>query len=280
MKDCDFGMTAWDIHEIAMKGMDIYQPYADCPIVVRKTPTIEQAKAFVKCAQQKRDYLHSGCYGGLHYTYEEGQEIFQQYEKFEEMAFDMRDVVFIEDGKQGLRRITGELLVPAIFDSIPERYCYISQIEPEVQLLQSVPVVREGKYALCRMDGQGTLLTDFIYDKIFRYFWAFSNYFVVENNGKKGLLDDINGKVVVPCEMDEFYEQIDTDGIIPYIKGEKWGMLHFGVSTGAVFDDIDIRSEIYAKAKIGDEWFFVGGDGKPTKNEHEAWFGSWYDADK
>ena len=134
----------------------------------------------------------------------------------------MRDVVFVEDGKLGLRRVTGELLVPALFDSIPERY-----------------------------------------------------YFVAERNGKKGLLDDSNGDVVVPCEMDEFYEQIDTDGIIPFNKGEKWGMLHFGVSSGAVFDDIDIGSEQYAKAKIGDEWFFVGGDGKPTKKEHEAWFGSW-----
>ena len=272
--------TAWEIHEFAMQEMELYQPYGDSPVVVKKAPTLEQAKAFVECAKQQKEYLLSSCYGGKHYTYEEGQEIFRRYEQFKEMALDMRDVVIIEDGKQGLRRVTGELLVPALFDSISERYDYISQIEPEVQLFQSVPVVRNGKYALCRMDGQGTLLTDFIYDRIFRYFWASSNYFVVECNGKKGLLDDRKGKVVVPCEMDGFYEQIDTDGIIPYTKGEKWGMLHYGISTGAVFDDIDIRSEMYAKAKVGDEWFFVGGDGKPTKKEHEAWFGSWYDSDK
>ena len=276
----DFGMTAWDIHEIAMKGMDIYQPYADCPIVVRKTPTIEQAKAFVKCAQQKRNYLHPGCYCGRHYTYEEGKEIFRRYERFVEMALDMRDVVFVEDGKQGLRRVTGELIVPAVFDKIPERYDYVSQIGVDMQLIKSVPVISDNKYALCRIDGQGTLVTDFVYDKIFRYFYGSSNLFVVERNGKKGLLDDCTGEVVVPCEMDEFYEQMDTDGIIPYNQGKKWGMVHFGVSTGAIFDDIDIRSEMSAKAKVGDEWFFVDGYGKPTKDQHEAWFGSWYDADK
>lgn len=108
-------------------------------------------------------------------------------------------------------------------------------------------------------------MTDFVYDKIFRYFYGSSNLFVVERNGKKGLLDDCTGEVVVPCEMDEFYEQMDTDGIIPYNQGKKWGMVHFGVSTGAVFNDIDIRSEMSAKAKVGDEWFFVDGEGNLQK---------------
>ena len=57
-------------------------------------------------------------------------------------------------------------------------------------------------------------------------------------------------------------------------------MLHFDVNTGTIFDDIDIRSEQFAKGKIEDEWYFVKWDGKPTKNEDEAWSGSWYDAEK
>jgi hypothetical protein len=272
--------TAWEVHEFAMKREEIYQPFADDPIVIRKSPTIEQAKAFVDCAQRQRECCLARCYGGRHTTYEEEQEINRLFDKFEEMALDMRDVIFIEDGKQGLRRVTGELIVPAVFDKIPERYDYVSQIGVDMQLIKSVPVISDNKYALCRIDGQGTLVTDFVYDKIFRYFYGSSNLFVVERNGKKGLLDDCTGEVVVPCEMDEFYEQMDTDGIIPYNQGKKWGMVHFGVSTGAVFNDIDIRSEMFAKAKVGDEWFFVDGEGKPTKDEYEAWFGSWYDADK
>lgn len=272
--------TAWEVHELATKREEIYQPFSDDPVVQRKTPTIEQAKAFVDCAQRQREYLLSLCYGGKRLTYEEGQEIFRLFDEFEEMALDMRDVVFVENGKQGLRRVTGELLVPAMFDSIPERYDYISQLNSETRLIQSIPVIKNNKYALCLIDGQGTLMTDFVYDKIFRYYYGYTHLFVVERNGKKGLIDDRNGEVVVPCDMDEFYEQMDTDGIIPYYQGGKWGMVHFDVSTGAIFDDIDIRSEQYAKGKIGDEWYFVKWDGKPTKNEDEAWFGSWYDADK
>jgi hypothetical protein len=272
--------TAWEVHELATKREEIYQPFSDDPVVLRKLPALEQAKAFVDCAQHQREYLLSLCYGGKRVTYEEGQEIFRLFDEFEEMALDMRDVVFVENGKQGLRRVTGELLVPAMFDSIPERYDYISQLNSETRLIQSIPVIKNNKYALCLIDGQGTLMTDFVYDKIFRYYYGYTHLFVVERNGKKGLIDDRNGEVVVPCEMDEFYEQMDTDGIIPYSQGQKWGMLHFDVNTGAIFDDIDIRSEQYAKGKIEDEWYFVKWDGKPTKKEDEAWFGSWYDADK
>lgn len=272
--------TAWEVHELATKREEIYQPFSDDPVVLRKLPALEQAKAFVEIANKQKEYLLSLCYGGRRFTHEEGDEIIRQYDQFEEMALDMRDVVFEENGKQGLRRVTGELLIPAIFDSIPERYDYITQIKPEVQMLQSVPVIVDGRCALCKIDGKGTLLTDFVYDKIFRYFYGFSNLFAVERNGKKGLLDDYTGEVVVPCEMDEIYEMIDTDGIIPYSQRQKWGMLHFDVNTGTIFDDIDIRSEQYAKGKIEDEWYFVKWDGKPTKNEDEAWFGSWYDAEK
>ena len=119
--------NAWEIHEFAMKEMEIYQPYGDSPVIVKKAPTLEQAKAFVECAKQKREYLLTGCYGGRHYTYEEGQKIFRRYEQFEEMALDMRDVVFIEDEKQGLRRVTGELLVPALFDSRKVLLCRRAQ---------------------------------------------------------------------------------------------------------------------------------------------------------
>ena len=114
MKNREYFDTAWEIHEFAMQEMEVYQPYGDSPVVVKKAPTLEQAKAFVECAKQQREYLLSSCYGGKHYSYEEGQEIFRRYEQFKEMALDMRDVVFIEDGKQGLRRVTGELLVPAL----------------------------------------------------------------------------------------------------------------------------------------------------------------------
>ena len=89
-------------------------------------------------------------------------------------------------------------------------------------------------------------------------------------------------RTYVDCEykLNCYWRRKYPEGIIPYRQGEKWGLLHFGVTTGIIFDDIIIESECYARGKIGEEWFFIDGYGKPTKKENEAWFGSWIDADR
>jgi hypothetical protein len=172
--------------------------------------------------------------------------------------------------------MTGEILVPALFDDIPEDYNCVSQIDATIH---TIPVVKDKKFALYLTDGNGSLVTEFIYDNMYFFFYTSGIYYVVEREGKKGLIRP-NGEEIVSCEVDEFYEQIDIDGIIPFRKGQKWGLLHFGVVTDIIFDDLEIESECYAKGKIGDDWFFINGDGKPVKNYDEAWLGSWYDSDK
>ena len=95
--------TAWEVHELATKREEIYQLFSDDPVVQRKPPTIEQAKAFVEIANKQKEYLLSLCYGGRRFTHEEGDEIIRQYDQFEEMALDMRNVVFEENEKQVLQ---------------------------------------------------------------------------------------------------------------------------------------------------------------------------------
>lgn len=103
--------------------------------------------------------------------------------------------------------------------------------------------------------------------------------YVCELNGKKGLVDN-KGIEIIPCEQDEIYEMMDTDGVIPYIKDCKWGLCHFGVCTGAIFDDIEIYSEEFCQALFEGEWGWIDSNGKFTRNVEEAWFGSWYDCEK
>lgn len=80
--------------------------------------------------------------------------------------------------------------------------------------------------------------------------------------------------------MDEIYAQSDRDGIIPFKKGDKWGMLQFDTSTEAIFDEIEIRNEQPARGKIGDEWFYVDCWGEPTKVKDEFCFTSRFDREK
>jgi len=224
MKHNDYGVTAWQIHEMVMN---------DC----------------VACYQDTDLPTNS---------------------------HDIRYNVFDVYGKKGIRKVTGEILVPALFDDIPEDYNCVSQIDATIH---TIPVVKDKKFALYLTDGNGSLVTEFIYDNMYFFFYTSGIYYVVEREGKKGLIRH-NGEEIVSCEVDEFYEQIDIDGIIPFRKGQKWGLLHFGVVTDIIFDDVEIESECYAKGKIGDDWFFINGDGKPVKNYDEAWFGSLYDSDK
>ena len=56
MMNREYFDTAWEIHESAMQEMEMYQPYGDSPVIVKKAPTLEQAMAFVECAKQKRKY--------------------------------------------------------------------------------------------------------------------------------------------------------------------------------------------------------------------------------
>ena len=274
--------TAQEVHESAYD--DIYSFYDDdlddFVEVKRKIPTMEQANAFIEIVNKQRNYMIDTCCGRLEYDFDEGERLSKGVDRFKKMALDMRDVVFSENGKQGLRRANGKLLVPAIFDSIPETYDYIFDFEGDMPFFKSVPVIRDGKYALCEMDGKGTLRTDFIYDNIFRNYSSSINCFVVEQNGKKGILHDYDLEVIVPCEMDEIYAQSDRDGIIPFKKGDKWGMLQFDTSTEAIFDEIEIRNEQPARGKIGDEWFYVDCWGEPTKVKDEFYFTSRFDREK
>ena len=119
--------TAQEVHESAYD--DIYSFYDDdlddFVEVKRKIPTMEQANAFIEIVNKQRNYMIDTCCGRLEYDFDEGERLSKGVDRFKKMALDMRDVVFSENGKQGLRRANGKLLVPAIFDSIPETYDYI-----------------------------------------------------------------------------------------------------------------------------------------------------------
>ena len=260
--------TAEVIHSWAMTRLEEYQPYSDYPIVQRVSPTIAQAKEYIECAQTLQ-YALEGHYpeGVKHLSFEEVEQLLKKDEHFQEMALDMRDIVFSINGKYGLQRVTGEVVVPAIFDGIPERYNYIFELQSG-EYGRCIPVIRNNKYALCKMDGNGTLVTDFIYDKIYRYFYSRNIYFVVIQDGKKGLIYN-DGEVAIPCEMDEIYGEYH--GIIPFKKGNKLGLFDY-IATAPIFDDILIECEEYVQVKQGNKWYYIDIGGNPTSEKDRAIF--------
>ena len=268
--------TAEYINKFVLANYEEYQPYSDVPAKKRVKPTEEQAKEYWKCVKTLQCYYEGIRVEGIEkISMDEYPAFSKKEEKFAEMALDMRDIIFEENGKVGLRRVTGELLVPALFDEIPERYDCISDIGNPCW---EIPVVRNHKYALCEMDGKGTLLTDFDYDRIFRYFWSNYQYFITVNGGKKGVID-WTGEEIVPCEMDEIYEMIDSDGCIPLRKGDKWGLVYCDIATEVIYDDYKFDGEMAMVKKEG-KWYYIDYNGQPVTDIKDACFISTYDASK
>ena len=81
--------------------------------------------------------------------------------------------------------------------------------------------------------------------------------------------------------MDCIYERQDPDGFLPLLKDGKWGIYSDGNSyISPLFDELEIQSEEYLRARIGDQWGWVTFEGQLTSNKKEANYGSWSDADK
>ena len=57
-------------------------------------------------------------------------------------------------------------------------------------------------------------------------------------------------------------------------------MAYGDISTDIIFDQLDIRSEEYARGLIGGDWYWVDHEGNPTKDISRRHFGGWYDQEK
>lgn len=117
------------------------------------------------------------------------------------------------------------------------------------------------------------------YTRVFRLGAVEPPLFVCEKHRRKGVIDQ-NGKEIIPCIQYEIYEQIDNDGVIPFLYDGKWGLCHFGVCSEAIFDEVIIESEEYCRVVLNRQKGWVDSDGKFTQNLEDAWFGSWHDAEK
>lgn len=260
--------SIWHIENDEEDPDDEEGHYIECVV-----PDVETAKAYYKARHIRECY-----YGGTpslldrRYTSEEAAEYSKMEKRFRRMHLDMRDQVFTGDsGKKGLRDVCGAVLIEPQFDDFPELYTCFER--PRL-----IPVVLNNRYFLydikkCKLLTKG-------YECIFHYFWAYMEYFVVVENGKKGILDGFDGTEATPIDLDEVYSMPDPDGDIPVVKDGKIGLLWGKKYTQPIFEDIFIESEEWTRVKLNGKWGWVDGNGKFTRKKSKASFGSWYDFSK
>ena len=90
-----------------------------------------------------------------------------------------------------------------------------------------------------------------------------------------------DGKVLVPAEMDEVGEMMDSDGVIELRKGDKWGCLDYrDIYVEPVYDKIVVAGEEMVRVLKDGVWGWLTWEGKFTTDESKADIGSFADADK
>ena len=204
------------------------------------------------------------------YSSEQVKEYEKKMRRFQEMHLDMRDqIVTGADGKVGLQDVTGQLLIPPIFDAIPERYASMDEIR-----CYRNPVVMGGKHYLYDIRNKKVLTEG--YDRIFRYFGGNLTFFVAQQDDKRGILDGW-GELLVPIIMDEIYEMQDPDGCIPFVKDSKWGVADAFTYAPPIFERLEVWSEGYVKVWLDGIQGWVDKQGRFTADESQASIGSWYD---
>lgn len=278
-------LTAKQVNEMALRMCSFRSDGSK-----RSLPTIEQAQEYDEIV-----VTLVACYMGYQgeLTDDEVSQMQRREEELDHLQLDMRYQVFEENGKRGLRHPSGYVVVPPLFDDIAEQYDALGKRWGPTF---AVPVIREGKYALYVMgrpqdqefqeeplterEKYGKLVTEFIYENMYKFFGT-PGFFIVEKDGKKGVLDS-GGNIIVPIEQDEIYEQMDTDGCFPFICNGKWGVSCHGKTTDAEFVDVIIHSEDFVRVKVegDDTYYYLDNYGNLTTKRHEAYFGSWYDMSK
>jgi hypothetical protein len=236
-------------------------------------PDIETAKAYVEAR-----HIRECWYGGMPYlldrshTSEEAHQYALKEEQFKNMHLDMRDITFVDaNGKMGLKDVCGNILIEPTFDDIPERYsCF--------ERSRLIPVVLVGKYYLYDVKDMKVVTRG--YDYMFRYFGTYVEYFVAEENGKKGLLDGYDGHELTPVNLDEIYQTRDPDSCIPVEKDKKVGFLWGDIYAEPIYEKVNYSSEEYLKVWLNGKRGWIDSRGRFTTKESEASFGSWYDLSK
>ena len=151
---------------------------------------------------------------------------------FEE-KYDFETKVYEENGKFGVKDVLGEVLVPAIYESIEYTHGDWDRFNP-------VPASMNGKMALVASDGKGTPCTDFIFDSTSYD----EGYYFMEKDGKSGFAD-LDGYMYLPAEADVIYEPEPYCDVVTYEIGEKQGYVSLAakVATGALYDACELDDD-------------------------------------
>lgn len=198
--------------------------------------------------------------------FEEANKLQEEYYELEN-EYNLFDRIYEENGKMGVKDITGKILVPAIYSNYSELYSYT--------IKRGAPMAaqnEEGKFALVTTNGKGTPLCDFKYDLIeCKHYTSFYTC-IKKADGKEyfGLLT-AKGDEIVPCEMDMIYGI--SNNIIVFEKNEKFGLVtNWGLYLPPIYNEITEDEQDFVHANLNGQWGHISEKGTFIPDEDERTF--------
>ena len=171
------------------------------------------------------------------------------------------DVTFEEKGKVGIKDVAGQVVVPALYDDWVLLFGRANRPK-------ALPMLLAGQIVFVKSDGSGDLLLKTDYEWIEDL--AFSLYYIVGKDGKRGLISKSQLTPTLEC----IYDEISLDnGVILLREGDKWGFYFQGTLVKPIFDELGIiEIDEYISVRMGDSWGYVTESGGFTVDDEYAYW--------
>ena len=180
-------------------------------------------------------------------------ELFVEYENLCK-EYQWWDIVFEENGKKGLKDVSGKVRVPAMYADFPTLYHYVHY--------RNVPVIaqnEQGLYGLVKANGSGDAITGFEYEYMDLEKW--STLFVAAKDGHCGIMNH-QGSLLVPCELDGVCREVPINGHILVTLGDKKGIYNYAYALyiKPIYDEIEEKDDkVYVR--LGNQWGYLDEEG-------------------
>ena len=180
-------------------------------------------------------------------------ELFVEYENLCK-EYQWWDIVFEENGKKGLKDVSGKVRVPAMYADFPTLYHYVHY--------RNVPVIaqnEQGLYGLVKANGSGDAITGFEYEYMDLEKW--STLFVAAKDGHCGIMNH-QGSLLMPCELDGVCREVPINGHILVTLGDKKGIYNYAYALyiKPIYDEIEEKDDkVYVR--LGNQWGYLDEEG-------------------
>ena len=171
-----------------------------------------------------------------------------------EKNYDWYNVEFTDPatGKKGLKTVSGEVIVPALYDGFNEHHSYI--FSPHAPAI----AIKDGKCGIVKGDGSGQQLCDFKFDSINSY--IFTTLFLARWDGVKDRFGIIaaNGEIICPNILTAYGDQ-PCNGIAEIFSDDKCGVIDLDTYQCVLpeYDELEIDAEADIVFVKGDKRGYV-----------------------